>query len=623
MITLTINDQKVEAPEGATVLQAARLAGIHIPTLCDHPALEAYGGCRLCMVEVQGGRGPIASCTLPASEAMVVQTDTPALRESRRFVLSMLFSERNHFCPYCQVSGGSCELQQRAYDEGLTHWEFMTGWEKFPLDASHPYFIMEHNRCIVCRRCVRACADLVGNHTLAMENRGARTLLVADYGLPWGESSCVQCGMCVQVCPTGALIDRQDAYLGHPAQTEATRTLCLGCSLGCGMQIETRSANLVRISGDWDSPVNAGVLCKAGRILPRYDARPRHSQPLVRRAGQLAPASWDEAISAAAAGLRSVAALSAAASPRLSAESLNAWHELCGRLGAALAQTQPALPAGPAGEHSLEALNTAGVAVVLGIDPTATHEVASFLIKRRLRRGLSLIVVDGNENALAALADAALAPAAGQEAALLSTLASGAVDGDAALSKAAALLAAAAQVAVVHSPALSAAAAGFTAALQARGVQVERLALGGAANSRYAGCLGLEAALKPAAGMFLALGDEDPAQPVLDAARQADFLVLMASHASELDAQASVILPVENWAEMNGHYVNLAGRVQECRGALPLPAGARPGLETLQALAAALDCPLQSDWQAVLPAALHAASLGRSAGQPEQIGEWC
>ncbi len=387
MVTLTINDTTIEVPEGTTVLQAARLAGIHIPTLCDHPALEAYGGCRMCMVEVQGGRGPIASCTLPASDKMVVKTDTPAIQASRKFVLSMLFSERNHFCPFCQVSGGDCELQQAAYDEGMTHWEYMTGWEKFPLDASHPYFIMEHNRCIVCRRCVRACADLVGNHTLAMENRGARTMLVADQGVPWGESSCVQCGMCVQVCPTGALIDRQDAYLGHPKQTASTQTICLECSLGCGMQIQTRADHIVRIEGDWENPVNGGVLCKAGRILPRHDERPRHTTPLVRKDGQLTPASWEDALQSAAHGLRQAPDVCAVASPRLSAESLYAFSEIFTQLGANLAQTQPGLPAEPASASGFDALQTASCVVILGIDPTASHEVASFWIKRRIRRG--------------------------------------------------------------------------------------------------------------------------------------------------------------------------------------------------------------------------------------------
>ncbi len=132
MITLTIDGQKVEVPEGTTVLEAADKINVRIPRLCHHPALKPYGSCRLCVVEVDGFRTMQASCTLPASNNMVVRTDTPALRESREFVLSMLFSERNHFCPFCQVSGGDCELQNSAYDEHMTHWPIQPNWTSLP-----------------------------------------------------------------------------------------------------------------------------------------------------------------------------------------------------------------------------------------------------------------------------------------------------------------------------------------------------------------------------------------------------------------------------------------------------------------------------------------------------------
>ena len=208
MINLTIDGQSVEVPEGSTVLQAARKAGIDIPTLCDHPNLAPYGGCRLCVVEVEGARTLQTSCTLPVNNNMVVHTNTPKLQEARKTVLSLIFSERNHFCPYCQVSGGDCELQNAAYGQGMTYWPLQPNWQTFQVDASHPYFVLDNNRCILCRRCVRACDELVGNSTLGIEERGAKSCLVADYGIPLGESTCISCGVCVQICPTGALIDQ-------------------------------------------------------------------------------------------------------------------------------------------------------------------------------------------------------------------------------------------------------------------------------------------------------------------------------------------------------------------------------------------------------------------------------
>jgi len=191
MIKLTIDGKPIEVLEGTTVLNAARQAGIEIPTLCEHPHLSPYGGCRLCLVEVEGMRTLQPSCTLPAGNNMVIKTNTEKTKAARKFVLTLIFSERNHFCPYCQVSGGDCELQNAAYHEGMTHWALQPNWQPYPVDASNPYIILENNRCILCRRCVRACGELVGNFTLGFEERGARSILVADLGVPLGTSTCI------------------------------------------------------------------------------------------------------------------------------------------------------------------------------------------------------------------------------------------------------------------------------------------------------------------------------------------------------------------------------------------------------------------------------------------------
>ena len=304
MVNLTIDGKKIEVKEGTTVLNAARSAGIEIPTLCDHPQLTPYGGCRLCLVEVEGARTLQPSCTLPAGNNMVVKTDTEKVREARKFVLTMIFSERNHFCPYCQVSGGDCELQNAAYAEDMTHWPLQPNWKPYPVDASHPFIILEHNRCILCRRCVRACGELIGNFTLGFEERGADSALVADLGLPLGESSCIGCGTCVQVCPTGALIDRWSAYQGKETEVDITKTICQGCSVGCGVEVMTRDNRLVRIEGDWDDAVSGGVICEVGRFHPMTEERERLLTPMIRKDGKLKAATWDDAVAAVAAKMK-------------------------------------------------------------------------------------------------------------------------------------------------------------------------------------------------------------------------------------------------------------------------------------------------------------------------------
>lgn len=300
MVQLTINGKQIEAPEGTTVLAAAKRAGIDIPTLCAQKELTPFGGCRLCIVEVQGFRVPIASCTLPVTNGMVVNTETETLKKSRKFILSMLFSERNHFCPFCQVSGGDCDLQNAAYREEMTHWPMQPGWNDFPVDSSHPYFVLDNNRCILCRRCVRACGELVGNFTLAVAERGASSIIVADTNVPLGESTCINCGTCVQVCPTGALIDRTSAYQGHEMAMTQIKTVCVGCSVGCGLNLIVHDNRIVRIEGDWNGAVNHGLLCEHGRYDPMQNTRDRVTTPLMRKKGKLVPVFWDEALSAVA-----------------------------------------------------------------------------------------------------------------------------------------------------------------------------------------------------------------------------------------------------------------------------------------------------------------------------------
>jgi formate dehydrogenase major subunit len=332
MVQLTINGKQIEVPEGTMVLGAAKMAGIHIPTLCAHKELTPYGGCRLCIVEVEKWRVPMASCTFPVTNGMVVHTETEAIKKSREFILSMLFSERNHFCPFCQVSGGDCELQNAAYHEEMTHWPIQPGWSNFKVDTTHPYFVLDNNRCILCRRCVRACSELTGNFTLSVAERGAASMIVADTDVPLGESTCIKCGTCVQVCPTGALIDRTSAYQGHDDKLDEIKSVCVGCSVGCSAKLMVRNNRIVRIEGDWEGAVNRGLLCEHGRYDPMNESRNRITTPQMRKNGKLEPVSWEEALSALTTKLKPLAGkkngVAAIASTRLSAEALTMFKEL-------------------------------------------------------------------------------------------------------------------------------------------------------------------------------------------------------------------------------------------------------------------------------------------------------
>jgi len=213
--TLLINDQEVSARSGQTILEVARENDIYIPTLCHLDGLTDVGACRLCMVEIKGNNKLFAACVTSVFEGMEVSTDTERLRKHRRTILELLFAERNHVCSVC-VSNGHCDLQAMAQEQGLTHARLPYRNPELTVDASHERFTVDHNRCILCTRCVRVCAEIEGAHVWDVMGRGINSIVITDLHEDWGKSSCTRCGKCVQVCPTGALFDKSKIGSDHP-----------------------------------------------------------------------------------------------------------------------------------------------------------------------------------------------------------------------------------------------------------------------------------------------------------------------------------------------------------------------------------------------------------------------
>lgn len=602
MVTVTIDGKILEISEGTTVLSAAQNAGIDIPTLCSHPHLTPYGGCRLCLVEVEGYRTLQPSCTLPVSNNMVIKTSTKKVLDARKFVLTLIFSERNHFCPYCQVSGGDCELQNAAYHEGMTHWPLQPNWQPYPVDASHPYIILENNRCILCRRCVRACGELVGNYTLGFEERGAQSLLVADTGVPLGDSTCISCGTCVQVCPTGALIDRWSSYMGHDVKFDSTKTICVGCSLGCGIEVFTRDNNLVRIDGNWDDPFNNGVICEIGRFEPMTEKCDRIFTPMIRQDGALKAATWEEALSTVSSGLQpfkdsTKGKIAALISIRQPVEALHNFKQLfSGKLGAELVTsteegnftgsiTALAESYGKPYEAKLAELTNSDGVLVLASDLVKYHQVAGFFIKRNLSKGTNLVVVDNAENGLDKFANKTIKPSAGTYDDVIRGLSAAVVKLGLAKNKssvkateldtiaektglktddyldAAFVIASAEKPVIVYS--------GKTAASNlkefADAINARLISLKGEANSLAALQLHLDKEYQTGdyKAAFIALGDGSISQKMLKEIEKIPFKVVQASYASALTAGADVVLPSTNWLEQTGYYISSDGRVAE------------------------------------------------------------
>jgi bidirectional [NiFe] hydrogenase diaphorase subunit len=213
--TLIIDGQEISARAGQTILEVALENEINIPTLCHLEGLSDVGACRLCLVEIKGSNKLLPACVATVHEGMEVTTNSERLSKHRRMILELLFAERNHICAVC-VSNGHCELQSMAQDQGLTHVRLPYRNPDLKVDASHERFTLDHNRCILCTRCVRACAEIEGAHVWDVMGRGIDSIIISDLHEDWGSSSCTRCGKCVQVCPTGALFDKSKIGSDHP-----------------------------------------------------------------------------------------------------------------------------------------------------------------------------------------------------------------------------------------------------------------------------------------------------------------------------------------------------------------------------------------------------------------------
>ena len=426
-VTLTIDGKNVTVPEGTSVMRASMEAGIQVPKLCATDMVDAFGSCRLCLVEVEGRNGTPASCTTPASDGMVVHTQTERLKKIRKGVMELYISDHPLDCLTC-AANGDCELQDMAgavglrdvrygYDGG-NHVEVRQNGEENPRymakDETNPYFTYDPSKCIVCSRCVRACEEVQGTFALTIEGRGFESRVSPGMHEDFLDSECVSCGACVQACPTATLQEKSVIEIGQPEHSVVTT--CAYCGVGCSFKAEMRGEELVRMVPYKDGRANRGHSCVKGRFAYGYaNHKDRILNPMIRENvnDPWQEVSWEEALRFTADKFKGIqakygkGALGGITSSRCTNEETFLVQKLiragfgnnnvdtCARVchsptGYGLKTTFGT----SAGTQDFDSVEHTDVVILIGANPTDGHPVFASRLKKRLRQGAKLIVID-------------------------------------------------------------------------------------------------------------------------------------------------------------------------------------------------------------------------------------
>ncbi|MCD4681443.1 MAG: (2Fe-2S)-binding protein, partial [Bacteroidales bacterium] len=319
-LNIKIDGKKIAIPEGYTVLQAARDAGIYIPTLCHLENATQYGGCRLCIVEIKNLRGYSTACTTPVTENMEIYTKSPELQDLRKSILELLLSEHPYTCLVCKdkddckeymhttrkvsvatgcnfcPSNGSCELQDLVDYLELKEINFPITYRNIPADTDNPFYRLDYSLCVLCGRCVRACNEVRNSGVLSFVQRGNTAIVGTAFGESQLEAACEYCGACVDVCPTGSIAEKMGAWVGTP--DNSVKTSCVFCSIACTMNINSKNNRIINVGPEPDKKSDPLQLCVRGKFIPGDLAHhpERITKPLIKKENKWIEVSWDEAI---------------------------------------------------------------------------------------------------------------------------------------------------------------------------------------------------------------------------------------------------------------------------------------------------------------------------------------
>jgi predicted molibdopterin-dependent oxidoreductase YjgC len=458
-LRMEINHREVTFPEGASVLRAAELNGIYIPALCSHKDLSPFGSCRMCMVEIEGMRGYPLACDTLAREGMKILTDTVKLKELRSDILQLILSEHPSSCLVCDESDecrdyqstihktgvttgcrycpndDQCELQDVVEKVGVTEIDYPIYYHGYEPEIDDPFFGRDYNVCILCGRCVRMCQEVRGTSVLAFTHRGPHAKIGTAFDRNHIEAGCEFCGACVDICPTGALADKVSKWDGKPDGFHIST--CPVCGLGCQVELYYKNGTLSKVKAHLDEEINDGQLCVKGRFcLPELTHHfARAKKPVLKKGPYMREVTWDEAVEVVAGKLKDVAPRDflMLVSPDLTNESLFAagkFARVCLSNGGIDSTAGNALPGGPglwsqlfSSPISIRGVGRSDRILVLGLDSRFHFSVVGVEVRRALKQGAELVVIDPRDSNLARSTKNWLRPTPATESALLGAMA--------------------------------------------------------------------------------------------------------------------------------------------------------------------------------------------------------
>ena len=440
-INININGQDISVEPGTTILQAARILGIDIPTLCHDPELAPNGACRICVVEVENARALVASCVAPVAPGMKILTESGRVVNARKGILNLLVANHPLVCITCEKTG-DCRLQDYCYRYGVADSEFSGERKELPLDDTNAFFVRDMNKCILCGICVGKCQEVVGAGAIDFTRRGFVSNVGPAFEDSIEESSCVFCGMCIDSCPVGALIPKSATGKGRPWEVEQVKAVCPYCSIGCNINLHVKDNKVIGVSAVKEETVNRGHLCVRGKFGWDYlQSGDRLTTPLIKSNGVFVKVSWEEALGYIVDNLEEAMkrygahALMGLCSPKVSNEESFLFQKLFHSLGTNNIDSYTRHCHAPSVDglmkafgsaamtNSIEELSKTGTVLVIEADPDDTHPVLSYRVREAARKGAKLVVANTHDTDLGDVATCNLLYKSGTAVALVNAIA--------------------------------------------------------------------------------------------------------------------------------------------------------------------------------------------------------